>query len=125
MTRALRDAGPPDAALRVPPEPAPCSSSRPRTSPTRSSTRSARASTHAGLRTHVSRGERRTIVGCIGDEAAIAELALAAQPGVESVTPVLKPYKLASRELSLAPTHVTIGGAFATGTPASSAAARW
>ena len=29
-----------------------------------------------GLRTHVSRGEERTIVGCIGDEAPLREAAL-------------------------------------------------
>src|SRR4051812_18519364 len=52
----------------------------------------------AGLHTHLSRGEHRTIVGCIGDESRLEELPLLAIPGVESVMPVLKPYKLASRE---------------------------
>jgi 3-deoxy-7-phosphoheptulonate synthase len=51
-----------------------------------------------GLRTHVSRGEQRTIIGCIGDERQLGEVPLLSLPGVESVTPVLKPYKLASRE---------------------------
>ena len=51
-----------------------------------------------GLRTHVSRGEQRTIIGCIGDERQLGEMPLLSLPGVESVTPVLKPYKLASRE---------------------------
>ena len=31
-----------------------------------------------GLRTHVSRGEQRTIIGCIGDEALVQEAALLA-----------------------------------------------
>ena len=61
-----------------------------------------------GLRTHVSRGERRTIIGCIGDEAQLDEVALLALPGVESVTPILKPYKLASREAAAAPTVVRV-----------------
>ncbi len=63
----------------------------------------------AGLRTHVSRGERRTIIGCIGDERLLAELPLQSLPGVESVTPVLTPYKLASREFAADQTVVVAG----------------
>ena len=63
----------------------------------------------AGLRTHVSRGEQRTIIGCIGDEALLSEVALLSLPGVESVTPVLKPYKLASREFAVSSTVVRVG----------------
>ncbi len=51
-----------------------------------------------GMRTHISRGGKRTIVGCIGDESLLQEVALLTLPGVESVTPVLKPYKLVARE---------------------------
>jgi 3-deoxy-7-phosphoheptulonate synthase len=71
----------------------------------------------AGLTAHISRGERRVVIGCVGDESALAELPLAALPGVESVTPVLRPYKLASREFSASPeqgTIVTLGVADAT-----------
>jgi len=64
----------------------------------------------AGLRTHLSRGEVRTIVGCIGDERLLAEVPLRALPGVESVTPVLKPYKLASREFAVDRSVVRVGG---------------
>src|SRR5690242_3154448 len=53
-----------------------------------------------GMRTHLSRGERRTIIGCIGDESLLDEVPLRSLPGVESVVPVLKPYKLASREFA-------------------------
>jgi 3-deoxy-7-phosphoheptulonate synthase len=65
----------------------------------------------AGLAAHVSRGEHRVVIGCIGDEAALADVPLAALPGVESVIPVLRPYKLASREghLSERTALVTIG----------------
>lgn len=63
----------------------------------------------AGLRTHVSRGEHRTIVGCIGDDAALGEHGLTQLEGVERVLPVLKPYKLASREFSVADTAVRLG----------------
>jgi 3-deoxy-7-phosphoheptulonate synthase len=67
-----------------------------------------------GMRTHVSRGERRTIIGCIGDEALMQEAALLSIPGVESVTPVMKPYKLAAREFSVEPTVVRVGDRSAT-----------
>src|SRR3954469_23218583 len=63
-----------------------------------------------GMRTHLSRGELRTIIGCIGDESVLAELPLRSLPGVESVTPVLKPYKLASREFAVDRTVVRVGG---------------
>jgi 3-deoxy-7-phosphoheptulonate synthase len=64
----------------------------------------------AGMRTHLSRGEQRTIIGCIGDEAHLEEVPLRSLPGVESVTPVLKPYKLASREFAVGRTLVHVGG---------------
>ncbi len=63
-----------------------------------------------GMRTHLSRGEVRTIIGCIGDESLLAEVPLRSLPGVESVTPVLKPYKLASREFAVDRTVVRVGG---------------
>jgi 3-deoxy-7-phosphoheptulonate synthase len=63
-----------------------------------------------GMRTHLSRGEVRTIIGCIGDESLLAELPLRSLPGVESVTPVLKPYQLASREFAVDRTIVRVGG---------------
>src|SRR6185369_13676393 len=63
----------------------------------------------AGLHTHLSRGEHRTIVGCIGDEAKLLEIPLRSIPGVESVMPVLKPYKLASREFVVNRTVVRVG----------------
>jgi len=62
-----------------------------------------------GLRTHLSRGEQRTIIGCIGEESLLQDAALLSLPGVESVTPVTKPYKLASREFSGGATVVEIG----------------
>jgi 3-deoxy-7-phosphoheptulonate synthase len=62
-----------------------------------------------GMRTHISRGEQRTIIGCIGDETVLREVSLLALPGVESVTPVLKPYKLAAREFMAGATVVRVG----------------
>lgn len=51
-----------------------------------------------GLKAEVSHGELRTVIGVIGEEDSIREKPIAAIPGVESVTPVLKPYKLVARE---------------------------
>ncbi|MQA90870.1 MAG: 3-deoxy-7-phosphoheptulonate synthase [Gemmatimonas sp.] len=62
-----------------------------------------------GLRTSVTRGERQTIIGCIGDDDLLREAALLRLPGVESVTPVMKPYKLAAREFVGEGSRVRVG----------------
>lgn len=62
-----------------------------------------------GLRTHVSRGESRTVIGCVGDEERLAHLPLLSIPGVEAVHAVMKAYKLASREFAAEPTRVAMG----------------
>jgi 3-deoxy-7-phosphoheptulonate synthase len=62
-----------------------------------------------GFKPHLSRGEQRTIVGVIGDESKLVTEPLSAIPGVEQVLPILKPFKLASREFSRADTVVSIG----------------
>jgi 3-deoxy-7-phosphoheptulonate synthase len=61
-----------------------------------------------GLRPHVSRGEVRTIIGVIGDESKLQVQPLSAIPGVEQVLPILKPFKLASRELNPKDTVVEV-----------------
>ncbi|MSR06507.1 MAG: 3-deoxy-7-phosphoheptulonate synthase [Gemmatimonadetes bacterium] len=67
--------------------------------------------TEAGLKTHVSRGTSRTIVGCIGDEDRLRELALQSLPGVETVVSIEKPYKLAAREYAAGATVIPLGKA--------------
>ncbi len=62
-----------------------------------------------GLRTHISRGEARTVIGCIGDETVLAGVPLLSIPGVEAVHPVMKPYKLASREFAAEDTSIRLG----------------
>jgi len=62
-----------------------------------------------GMRTHVSRGEERTVIGCIGDEERLRTVPLLSIPGVEAVHAVLKPYKLASREFVAESTRVPLG----------------
>src|SRR3989338_3055348 len=51
-----------------------------------------------GLKPMVSKGTERTIIGVIGREDALRVQPLEVIPGVEKVMPVLKPYKLVSRE---------------------------
>ena len=53
----------------------------------------------AGAKAHPSRGEFVTVIGAIGDDREIiASLSLEGEPGVEKVVPILKPFKLVSRE---------------------------
>ena len=62
-----------------------------------------------GLKAEVSRGEMRVVIGVIGPEDKIREKPLGAFPGVESVTPVLKPYKLVAYEFRGRYSHVQVG----------------
>ncbi len=55
----------------------------------------------AGAVPHRSKGARVTVIGAIGDveqDASVESLGLEAQPGVDRVVPILKPYKLASAQ---------------------------
>jgi 3-deoxy-7-phosphoheptulonate synthase len=64
----------------------------------------------AGFGVHLSRGVERTIIGAIGgDRAALERLNLESAPGVEKITPISKPYKLASRDFHPEDTVVRIG----------------
>ncbi len=63
-----------------------------------------------GLKAHISKGEHRTIVGAIGDERVLAEIPVDSFPGVEKTLPILKPYKLASREFKPENTVFSVEG---------------
>ena len=63
-----------------------------------------------GLKPLVSRGTERTIIGVIGSEDALRVQPLEVFPGVEKVMPVLKPYKLVSREFKPESTVVSVNG---------------
>jgi len=63
-----------------------------------------------GLKSMVSRGVERTIIGVIGDEGILRTNPLEAFPGVEKVMPVLKPYKLVSREFHPTDTIINVKG---------------
>jgi 3-deoxy-7-phosphoheptulonate synthase len=62
-----------------------------------------------GLKPHVSTGEHRTIIGVIGDETKLQPQPLQAIPGVEQVLPIMKPFKLASREFNKKDSVVKVG----------------
>src|ERR1041384_2885533 len=51
-----------------------------------------------GLQAHLSRGQFRTVIGVVGEEVKVDPEHLKAITGVEQVLPIMKPYKLASRE---------------------------
>ncbi len=54
-------------------------------------------------------GAERVVLGALGDERVLAELRLESHPMVESVKPILAPYKLVGRELHPADSIVRIG----------------
>jgi len=63
-----------------------------------------------GLTPHLSEGVERTIIGVIGDERLIQKDQLSLLPHVENVIPILKPYKLTSRDFKQANTIVNVAG---------------
>src|SRR5439155_18017336 len=57
----------------------------------------------AGARAHRIKGARLNVIGAIGDveqDVNVESLGLEGQPGVDRVMPILKPYKLASAEMT-------------------------
>ena len=64
-----------------------------------------------GAEAHLSRGDFKTIIGAVGDREVISQVPLAALPGVEKVIPIMKPFKLVSREFRPENTVVRVGGA--------------
>ena len=63
-----------------------------------------------GYKAHPSSGVERTIIGAVGDNRDKAVLKYAESlPGVEKTMPILKPYKLASRESHEGNTIVSVG----------------
>jgi 3-deoxy-7-phosphoheptulonate synthase len=65
-----------------------------------------------GYRPHAIRGELRTVIGAVGDDRGKERLrALEALECVESVTPILQPFKLASREVRRENTTIDVGDA--------------
>ncbi|NSW92288.1 MAG: 3-deoxy-7-phosphoheptulonate synthase [Firmicutes bacterium] len=63
-----------------------------------------------GFKTHPIFGEVKTVIGAIGDKRLLNTQSIISMPGVESLVPIMKPFKLASRELKQASTIVEVGG---------------
>lgn len=62
-----------------------------------------------GYQPHVIHGETRNVVGAVGDEQGKEILqTIQSLPGVERVVPIMKPYKLASREVQPIPSEIEI-----------------
>lgn len=68
-----------------------------------------------GFQIHCIRGVKRLVIGAVGDPKVINSMGLEAMPGVEKVIPIMKPYKLVSREAkgencTVRIKDVTVGG---------------
>ena len=63
-----------------------------------------------GLKSMISRGIERAIIGAIGDEDILRSQPLGVFPGVEKVMAVMAPYKLVSREFKNENTVVSVSG---------------
>ncbi len=63
-----------------------------------------------GLRTHLSQGEERTIIGIIGDERPVNLEMFERMDGVERVIRVLQPFRLASRDFRPEDTVIPLNG---------------
>lgn len=63
-----------------------------------------------GFDTHPIYGEVKTVIGAIGDKRYLNTHDISSMPGVENLVPIMKPYKLASRELQQNNTIVDVGG---------------
>jgi 3-deoxy-7-phosphoheptulonate synthase len=61
-----------------------------------------------GFRTHLSEGSERTIIGVIGDDRPIEPRNYEVLDGVEKTVPVLKPFKLVSRDFQQEDTTVNV-----------------
>jgi 3-deoxy-7-phosphoheptulonate synthase len=66
----------------------------------------------AGLRYQAIEGVERTVIGVIGTQTDTQTLQVEVLPGVEKVIPILRPYKLASRELKKDDTIIEVNGLY-------------
>src|SRR5437867_12272776 len=64
----------------------------------------------SGCAALVTPGREATVIGAIGERELLAALPLEGYAGVDQVLPILKPYKLVSRELSPDPTMIEVRG---------------
>ncbi len=63
-----------------------------------------------GFTPHTTHGKEVTIIGVIGENAILTRDSFEAMEGIESITPISKPYKLVSREFKKENSIIDIGG---------------
>ncbi len=63
-----------------------------------------------GFKPHMSKGEKKTIIGMVGNGKKADPQIFAVMPGVENVVPILQPFKLAGREFKNNDTIVSVRG---------------
>lgn len=63
-----------------------------------------------GFQTHPIYGETKTIIGAIGDKRLLSMNQMLMMDGVENVVPIMRPYKLAGKELKKTPTVIDVKG---------------
>ena len=63
-----------------------------------------------GYRAHLVQGEERTIIGVIGDDRPIDRTQFETLDGVDKTIPILKPFKMASRDMHAQDTQVALDG---------------
>jgi 3-deoxy-7-phosphoheptulonate synthase len=62
-----------------------------------------------GFKTHPIFGEIKTVIGAIGDKRLLNTHSISSMPGVENLVPIMKPFKLAGKELKQNSTIVKVG----------------
>ena len=62
-----------------------------------------------GFQTHPIYGEKKTVIGAIGDKRQLSMNQILLMSGVENVVPIMKPYKLASKELQKEQSVIDVG----------------
>ncbi len=61
-----------------------------------------------GFKTHLIRGVERLVIGAIGDRKQILNSGIEIMPGVEKLVPIMKPFKLVSRDVKLEDTVIRV-----------------
>ena len=62
-----------------------------------------------GFQTHPIYGEKKTVIGAIGDKRQIRMNEILLMSGVENIVPIMRPYKLASKELKKEKSVIDVG----------------
>lgn len=63
-----------------------------------------------GFKTHPIYGDIKTVIGAIGDKRRLSMNQLMMMQGVENIVPIMRPYKLAGRELQKEPSIINVKG---------------